>query len=466
MGNNMLPGLKKLLTLAVLIFALLGCNEDINFAPVVEILAPLDNSILDETFVVEVNATADAGIENVELYLNNTLIGKADNEPYHFTVNITGYNSGNYTVKAIAYSRSGKSSSKEILVTIVKPTLDKPLELVVSKGEYGNKITLKWNDSPGAAFYQVFKQNNSSKEYIKLATVDKNSFEDLSIEAPLTQYFYKVRAYNSETVYGDFSEYDYGYANGKPYDLVRSFGMEGTQINQFGLVTHIAYKNNELYVADDYNERIVKYSKDGTVLGLFNSCLYPTAPHFFGDKLIISCREAGTITIQNGTGILSSIQTSQLDINQLTVDNNNFIYAAASHSNTVTKYDMDGNLVLQWGTKGNAQGEFNGVWGIAYYNDNIVVSNYFSKKVQFFSKNGEFIKEWLFDSFCFDIFVKDNFLYVACGGYIVKTDYEGVLVEKIYGNFTFASSVVLDENNDLFITDPYQRKIYVYRKAN
>jgi len=467
MEKNRSPKLIMFLTLAAVMFTTLGCHEDDNSVLVLEILAPSNNSIIEETFLVEVKATANnSGIKNIELYLNNTIVGQTDTEPYNFTVNTTGYKLGTYVIKAIAYSKAGKSSSKEISVTIVKPTIPRPLNFLVSKGKFGNKITLSWNNSPGATSYQIFKQNNASKDYIKLATVDKNSFEDLNIETPLIQYFYKVRAYNSETVFGDFSEYDYGYSNGKPYDLVRSFGIEGTQINQFGLVTHIAYNNNELYVADDYNERIVKYSKEGSVLGLFNTCSYPTAPYFFGDKLIISCHEVGAISIQNGSTVLKSIQTTQRDINQLTVDNNNFIYAVASVSNTVTKYDLNGNLILQWGIKGNSKGEFNGAWGIVYYNDKIVVSNYFSKKVQFFSKNGEFLKEWIFDNYCFDLFVKDNFLYIACGSYIAKTDETGLLIEKIYGDFTFATSVVQDEINDLYITDPYQRKIYTYRKSN
>lgn len=465
MSHNILSKLKIYFSLAVFIFALQGCSEEEEFPPVVEIVSPLGSAIMDQTFAVEVSATADTGIEKVELYLNNTFVGRADTEPYNFTINVDGYNSGHYTIKAIAFSKSGKSSAKEISVTIAKPTIAKPLEFVASKGQFGNKIMLKWNDSPGATSYQVFKQNNSSKEYIMLATVNENSFEDLTIETPLTQYFYKVRAYNSSTVYGDFSEYDYGYSNGKPYDLIRSFGIEGTQLDQFGLVVHIGYKNDMLYLSDWYNQRIVKYTKEGTSPELVKAMSgNSSAPFFYQDMMIIGSGESQKISFLQDDNEIKCFATDLMGPGQITVDKNDFIYI--TDWNRVTKYNINGNVILRWGgaVKGDLPGQFNGSFGIAFYNNTIVVSNIFSNKVQFFSTTGEFIKEWVFDSACYDIFVDDNYIYIACGTYIAKTDFQGLVIEKIYGDFSSATGIAIDENKNIYVTDPYERKVYVYKK--
>ena len=449
-------------------FLIVRCQEE-EFAPIVKILEPDAEAVISETFVVTVEATADEDIRDVELYLDNILIGASDTAPYQFTVNITGYGSGTYTLKAQACSNSGKCGKDERNIIIAKATLDRPLEFMATKGRYGNKIALSWNKSPGTINYEVYKLNGTTMQYNKIASLEGNYFEDLDVPQKLTQYFYKVRAYNSATTYSEFSEHDYGYSSGDAYDLIRSFGREGTAIDEFGMIVHLAYHNNEIYVADDYRQRIVRYDMMGNVIGLFDpfgNVNYPIAPYFFEDKLVST--NSNVITVQNGINPPVTFNTGLIGLRQVTMDNEGYVYVTASNSNKIAKYDINGNLILQWGVEGDQMGQVNAPWGIAYYHDNIVVSNYYSGKIQFFSKSGEFIKEWLFDdtSSALDLCVKDDFLFIACGGYVAKTNYDGLVVEKIYGEFDLASGIAVADNGDLIVTDPYQRKIYIYRKSS
>jgi hypothetical protein len=455
---------KFLVMFAVAFITVLGCDkEEFVPSPLIEILSPEPNSTISEAFNVNVSAFASDGINRVELYLNNVMVGKAEVEPFNFTVNVIGYDAGTYTIKAVAYSNSERFTAQEMSITLAKPTFIKPLEFKASKGSFGYKIVLTWNKVPGATSYEVYKQG-PTQQFAKVTTVTDETFEDSDITEPLTKYFYKVRAYNSETSYGEFSDPDYGYSSAKPYDLIRSFGTEGTALDQFGMIVHISYHNNELYVADDRNQRVVKYTNDGNFAGLFQSYSgYPIAPYFFEGKLLNTYNNI--IDIQTGATVNKSITTDLIGIRQVTVDDENHIYATASNSQLIAKYDINGNELLKWGVNGNLPGQVDAPWGIVFYNDNIVVSNYYSNKVQFFTKTGGFIKEWSFDGQCHDLYVKDGFLYIACGSYVAKTDYEGLVIEKIYGDFTLASSIAIDDNNNIFITDPYQRKIYVYKKS-
>ncbi|HMG89586.1 MAG TPA: Ig-like domain-containing protein, partial [Chryseolinea sp.] len=431
----------------------------------VTILSPQPNSRLAENFIVDVSANAANGISKVELYLDNVMIGRADAPPYEYFVNITGYSMGDYILKAVAYSNAGATQLEEISITILKSTIPAPLEFTATKGRYGNKVALTWNKSPGVTHYEIYKLDNFSLQYGKIATVESNTFEDNAIESPLTQFFYKVRAYNSDAEFSEFSDHDYGYTSGEPYDLITSFGREGTNNDEFGMIVHLSYHNNELFLADDYRQRVVAFNKEGNFIRvhqLYNG--YPLAPYFFGDKRLNIYNN--TIMVEEGPTTLNSFVADLIGIRQATVDDENHIYVAASNSNKIAKYDMQGNLILQWGVEGDLPGQFNASWGIAFFHDNIVVSNYFSKKVQFFSKSGVFIKEWVFADAggTFNIYVKDDFLYIACGNYIAKTDYDGLVIEKIYGLFTFATGIAVDEDENIFVTDAYQRKIYAYRK--
>ena len=449
----------------VVVIAILsvGCDDDDGYEAVLEFLSPAPNSVVENTFIVEVDAPDR--ITEISLFLDNVLIGQADKRPFRFTVNSAGFSLGTYTLRADGYANAKKYGSKEISITIAKPTIEKPLEFTASKGRHGNKIALNWNKSLGATNYEIFKKSKPSEPFVKIGDVSTNYFEDTVIEETLVQYFYKVRAFNSILEYSEFSEHDYGYSSGKPYDLIRSFGKEGTSLDEFGLIVHIAYNNNELFVADDYLQRIVRYDKEGNVIGLFQAYPgYPIAPYFFQDKMLNTYNNI--VSVQTGATVIKSIYTNLVGVRQVTVDDENYIYVTASNSHKIAKYDMNGNLILEWGIYGDLPGQVNAPWGIVFYQDKIVVSNYYSNKVQFFSKNGEFIKEWQFDTTTHDLYVKDNFLYIACGSYVAKTDYEGLVIEKISGDFSLATSIAIDEDENIFITDPYQRKIFVYRRSD
>lgn len=452
-----------ILTFVFLTIFLSNCQEDVETPPTVIFITPDPGAILDENFQVNISASANSGIRKVELYMNNILIGNAPDEPFEFTVSIDGYDAGDYNLRAVAYSNDGREAGTELDIYIAKANLQKPLEFKASKGEFGSTITMEWNSVPGANAYEVYKMDESTNEFHKIATVNGTTYTDQNVTTPLKQYFYGVRSYNSPKEYSEISDYDYGYSNGEPYDLVTSFGREGSDPEEIGFVVHLSYHDQKIYLVDDNNNRIANYSKNGNYLGLFQSNTYfATAPLFFDGKILTASNRI--ITIKEGNSTIVSFDTGIIGLRQIAIDNEGFIYATSSYSNQVSKFDSSGNLILKWGVEGNLPGQFDAPWGIAYFNNTIVVSNYYSKKVQFFSKNGDFIKEWSFENTTHSLFVKDGFLFIACGSYVAKTDYEGLVIEKIYGLFDLATAVALDEENNIIVTDPYQRKIYIYRK--
>jgi hypothetical protein len=112
---------------------------------------------------------------------------------------------------------------------VVKPNepainkLDRPIALSATKGVWGTKIALSWVAMPLAKKYQVYKFDDVIQQYTLLKETQETTIDD-AVSSALVKYFYKVKIYNSATVYSDFSDVDYGYTSGKTYNKYISFG--------------------------------------------------------------------------------------------------------------------------------------------------------------------------------------------------------------------------------------------------
>jgi hypothetical protein len=469
--NNMIKIILKVF--AVLILA--SCSTEDELVVFVSFVKPDNGAVIVETFDVEVNVEPINGIERIELYMNNISIGMANASPYVFTVNIEGYSAGLHTLKALAYSQTGKTFSGEIQINIAKPSLEKPIGLTATKGEFGAKIVLEWNPSPNTTSYEIYKLDNLTGKYSQIGTSIDKAYEDVNIEKTLTQYFYKVRAFNSETVFSDYSEVDFGYTSGKPYDLVRSFGQEGTAVDQFGFVALISIDNNDLLYLNDGTQNNIKiYSLEGSFQGLLKSNVDSQAPLFIGSKVVTSQGESLVIEESGQPSI--NIATGLNIVGQMAHDNDGNIYLAVNHNSIegynhhrIYKYDLSGAYITNWGSKGTGDGQLNEPWGVSISADNVIVTCQINRNAQFFNKAGQYLKSIDFTAFAnitYGNFVRDNYLYVAAGSSILKTDLDGKVIEKIgEGILTNATSVVVANNGDIIVTEPYSRKIRVFRKS-
>jgi hypothetical protein len=281
-----------------------------------------------------------------------------------------------------------------------------------------------------------------------------------------------VRAHNSATVFGELSDADYGYTTGKAYDIVRVFGKEGTHDDEFGFIPLISIDNTDmLYLVDQYQSKIKKFSVDGTYQGLLKSNVDSQAPAFFGNETITS--QGQNLVIDDNGQPKANVATGVNINGQMTVDNNGNIYFPTDWSpvdgfdhHRIYSYDINGNYLGNWGTKGTGEGQLSSPWGVSFYKDNIVVTCQENPRAQFFSTSGQYIRSIDFSSVTsvtYGNFLKDDVLYVAAGAFVIKTDLDGKFFERIgEGVVGLASSVVVDSSGNVIVTDPYMRKIYVF----
>ena len=74
---------------------------------------------------------------------------------------------------------------------------------------------------------------------------------------------------------------------------------------------------------------------------------------------------------------------------------NGLLYVADLGNHRIQVFELEGGTYKrQWGSNGNADGQFNGPWGIAVCGGYIAVSEYRGNRIQVFSKDGSFISKW------------------------------------------------------------------------
>src|SRR5258706_13773321 len=139
----------------------------------------------------------------------------------------------------------------------------------------------------------------------------------------------------------------------------------------------------------------------------------------------------------------------------MTVDSNGNIFFAVNHNldegynhHRIYKYDINGNFIMSWGSKGNEEGQLNEPWGVTLYKENIIVTCQLNLRAQFFSTSGQFIKSIDLSKIAnitYGNYVKDDVLYIAAGSFVLKTDLDGKIIEKIVeDSLNNAKSIIVE----------------------
>lgn len=121
--------------------------------------------------------------------------------------------------------------------------------------------------------------------------------------------------------------------------------------------------DNAVYVTDERDHQIRKYTRDGTLLDIW-----------------------GGLGTANG----------QFDVpSEVIVDANNLIYVVDTDNNRIQKFDADGNWLTSWGSQGTGNGRFNVPRGIGLdRSGQLVVADTFNHRMQEFTTDGTFLRSW------------------------------------------------------------------------
>lgn len=200
------------------------------------------------------------------------------------------------------------------------------------------------------------------------------------------------------------------------YAFTRQWGAEGTGTGQFSLPLGIAVdRNGNVYVADsdaDKSARIEKFTSDGKYLmsvgkmgegpgelqiphdmavdrqgNIYVSDSITGVTKFTADGKYLtrwaveSRHPAGAMVFDSAWGIAIA-PTGQL-------------YVVDNGGDCVIEYSATGQLIRQWGTTGNGNGQFNSPRGIAVdAAGNVCVADCENNRIQKFTAKGQYLTQW------------------------------------------------------------------------
>ena len=177
---------------------------------------------------------------------------------------------------------------------------------------------------------------------------------------------------------------------------------------QDSLLTH---KMSELtqsgfvYVVDTRNHRIQKFTENGEFVSQWGSQGSADGQFNFPDRIAIDTNDFIYVT-DDGNGRVQKFTTtgtfvSKFGKNHLNVpvgigtDSNNNVYVAESGGNRISIFTSAGQLIATWGLSGSNPGEFNAPKGLTLDdNDNVYVADEVNNRIQKFDSNGNFLIEF------------------------------------------------------------------------
>ena len=118
-------------------------------APAVSIASPTNNSTVNGTVVVQVNATDNVGVSKVDLVVNGSASATDTTSPYRFSVDTTKLSEGTHQLSARAYDAAGNNTYASI-ITVIVDNLPEPPQLCVDQNanNYNQPLPCTYDPEP------------------------------------------------------------------------------------------------------------------------------------------------------------------------------------------------------------------------------------------------------------------------------------------------------------------------------
>ena len=235
--------------------------------------------------------------------------------------------------------------------------------------------------------------------------------------------------------------------------------------------------SGNLYVTDEWLNRVAMFSSDGDWLGSWGS----------------QGSEPGQFDKPSG----------------LVVDSQDNLYIVDTGNNRIQKYAKDGTFIEQWGSQGNKEGEFDMPWGITLDDEeNIYVADWRNDRIQKFTSEGKFVLSLGSSGSGDGEFKRPTDMAVDSDGIIYVADWDndrvqifdkqGSLITILTGDATLSKwaetkldanqdmrfqreiaqglererffsgpiGIEVDSENRLFIVDSQRNRVQIYRKID
>ena len=261
-------------------------------------------------------------------------------------------------------------------------------------------------------------------------------------------------------------------------EFIAQWGSTGTGDGQFVHPLGIAVDaQGKVYVADGWNQCIQKFTSEGKFLvkwgswgkgdGLFHCPLSITLDKV-GDVYVLDRYSVQKFTAE---GKFLARWTMGWRARQIAVDAQRNVYVSNVRMDKVMKYDPNWHLVEEWGSAGNADGQFLFPGGIAVDASGAVfVGDTGNARIQKFDSEGKFLSKWgsvlSWSGWAWRLTTDASGNFYALSGYNVqKFDASGEVAAKWGtkgtgdGQFNEASGITVDHFGNVYVADTGNHRV-------
>ncbi|MEM7706902.1 MAG: 6-bladed beta-propeller [Pseudomonadota bacterium] len=280
-------------------------------------------------------------------------------------------------------------------------------------------------------------------------------------------------------------------------DFVDGWASSGDQLGQFNFPLGIdANSDGQLFVADQFNHRIVQLDATGSPVQAFGT--RGAGPLQFNRPIDITLNGLNQLVVSDsdnhrvqviGTDFapvreFGSFGTAPGQFNfpfGVAVDDQNNIYVSDTFNHRIQQFQPDGTFIREWGSEGSADGQFREPGPLAIDGEgNLFVADRLNDRIQKFEADGTHLLS--FGTFGeangqFDIpealgFDSNGFLFVAdtgnnryqaftiTGEYVGKFDQSGIEP----GQITRPGGIYFDDNQNVFMVDARNNRLQRFNR--
>jgi tripartite motif-containing protein 71 len=187
-------------------------------------------------------------------------------------------------------------------------------------------------------------------------------------------------------------------------NVITQWGSPGSGDGEFQNPQDVEIDSSgNLYVSDTNNHRIQKFDNDGQFISTFGSgeLAFPSRLTFDSNNILyVTEPDNGRVQMFNTDGQSVGTFTEGLSFPVgIDIDSVDNVYVAESgaggNPSKVNKFTSSGQLITSWGSLGSGPGQFNQPKGLTLdENNNVYVADEFNNRIQKFDSNGNFITEF------------------------------------------------------------------------
>ncbi|MCX6807134.1 MAG: PBP1A family penicillin-binding protein [Candidatus Berkelbacteria bacterium] len=131
--------------------------------PSISITDPKNNALVAGTFNINSSVSAPAGVDKVEFYIDNILVGSDNEAPYSYSYDARNLSEGSHTISAMVYDKVGFKERTSITINVERDTQTPTAPTNLTGSRIGSAVILTWNastDNVSVAGYNIYRSGS------------------------------------------------------------------------------------------------------------------------------------------------------------------------------------------------------------------------------------------------------------------------------------------------------------------